>query len=104
MDSIELRGRVSALREWHEGYEELEAIDYSFALEFKDGQGPWSMFCDSEEDKVRALLVSHTAFLTVAWLLGEVARAFASGGGTQAVSCCVSINSFLTFHCVSVFD
>jgi len=65
VDSIELGGRVSALREWHEGYEELEALDYSFALEFKDGQGPWSMFCDSEEDKVRILLVSHTASLTV---------------------------------------
>ncbi|KIM74679.1 hypothetical protein PILCRDRAFT_698858 [Piloderma croceum F 1598] len=67
VDSMELGGRVSALREWHEGYEELEALDHSFALEFNDGQGPWSMFCDSEEDKVRILLVSNTASLTIVW-------------------------------------
>jgi MAP7 domain-containing protein 1 len=58
VDTVELRGRVSALREWHEAYEELEAIDHSFALEFTDGQGPWSMFCDSEDDKVRAFIIS----------------------------------------------
>jgi len=61
VDSIELRGRVSALREWHEGYEELEAINHSFALEFDDGQGPWSLFCDSEEDKVRLQGLLHQA-------------------------------------------
>lgn len=60
LDSVELRGRVSALREWHEGYEELESIDHSFAVEFKD-RGPWSMFCDSEEDKVRLLGLLHQA-------------------------------------------
>jgi hypothetical protein len=56
VDNVVLRGRVSALREWHEGYEELEALEHSFALEFNDGQGPWSLFCDSEEDKVRVSL------------------------------------------------
>jgi hypothetical protein len=52
LDSVDLRGRVKALKEWHEGYEELEAIPNSFAIEFKDGQGSWSMFSDSEEEKV----------------------------------------------------
>lgn len=52
LESVELRGRISGLREWHEGYEELRALPHSFALEFKDGQGPWSIFLDSEEEKV----------------------------------------------------
>ena len=51
---------MSALREWYEGYEELESIDHSFVVEFKD-QEPWSMFCDSEEDKVRLLGLLHQA-------------------------------------------
>lgn len=55
LDTIDLRGCVKALREWHEGYEELQAIPHAFALEFTDGQGPWSFFCDSEEDKVQPL-------------------------------------------------
>ncbi|KAG6850550.1 hypothetical protein H0H93_011749 [Arthromyces matolae] len=51
LDKIELRGTIRGLREWSEGYEELEAIPYSFAIEFKDGRGHWSMFSDSEEEK-----------------------------------------------------
>lgn len=56
LESVELRDRVSGLREWHEGYEELEALPHSFALEFNDDQGPWSIFLDSEEDKVSVYL------------------------------------------------
>lgn len=52
LDALELRGLLRALREWNEGYEYLEAIPFSFAIEFKDGRGHWSMFADSEEDKV----------------------------------------------------
>lgn len=52
MDRIELRGHVRGLREWNEGYEDLEAIPHSFALEFKDGRQSWSMYADSEEEKV----------------------------------------------------
>jgi hypothetical protein len=52
LDSFDLRGLVSGLKEWNQGYEELESIPYSFAVEFKDGQGSWSMFADSEEEKV----------------------------------------------------
>lgn len=70
VDSLELRGRVSTLREWHEGYEELEAIDHAFALEFNDSQGPWSMFCDSEEDKVCTGLISDRHSLMVGCLSG----------------------------------
>jgi hypothetical protein len=48
--AIEL-GRVRALREWHEGYDELEAIPNSFAVELKD-DAPSLFFADSAEDKV----------------------------------------------------
>ncbi|KAF8524163.1 hypothetical protein JB92DRAFT_2881364 [Gautieria morchelliformis] len=47
--AIEL-GRVRALREWHEGYDELEAIPNSFAVELKD-DSPCLFFADSAEDK-----------------------------------------------------
>ena len=52
MDSVQLRHRVAGLKEWYEGFEELEAIAHSFAIQFKDGQGTWSVFSDSEEEKV----------------------------------------------------
>jgi hypothetical protein len=51
VDRIDLKG-VKAMKEWNQGYEELEAIPHSFAIEFKDGQGSWSMFADSEDEKV----------------------------------------------------
>ena len=43
--------RIQALREWNEGYDELEAIPNSFAVEFKD-DAPCLFFADSAEDKV----------------------------------------------------
>lgn len=46
-------GRVAAVKEPHEGHEELEAIPHAFAVEFNDGENAWSMFCDTEGDKVR---------------------------------------------------
>ena len=52
MDNAELYGKVRGIREWNEGYEDLEAIPHSFVVEFVDGQAPWSMFADSEEEKV----------------------------------------------------
>lgn len=45
--------RVAAIKEPYEGYDELEAIPHSFAVEFADGEGAWSMFSDFEDDKVR---------------------------------------------------
>jgi len=50
MHAIEL-SYVRGLREWNEGYEELEAIPHSFAVELEDG-APWLFFADSAEDKV----------------------------------------------------
>lgn len=52
LDQLTLRGKVSGLREWNEGYEELKALPHSFAVEFKDGRGSWSMYTDTEDDKV----------------------------------------------------
>ncbi|KAF8074753.1 hypothetical protein FPV67DRAFT_1474871 [Lyophyllum atratum] len=61
LDKIELRGKLRGLREWNEGYEDLEAIPYSFAIEFKDDRGHWSLFSDSEEDKYKLLGLLHHA-------------------------------------------
>ncbi|KAG6906691.1 hypothetical protein DXG01_012561 [Tephrocybe rancida] len=61
VDKIELRGTIRGLREWNEGYEDLEAIPHSFAIEFKDERGHWSMFSDSEEEKYKLLGLLHHA-------------------------------------------
>ncbi len=42
---------VKALKEPTDGYENLEAIPFSFVIEFRD-RGPWSVYTDSEEEKV----------------------------------------------------
>ena len=44
---------IQRIREWQDGFEELQSIPNSFALEIKDMHDPWSMFTDSSEDKVR---------------------------------------------------
>lgn len=44
---------VRSTKDWQEGYEELEGIPHSFAMEFGDGRYAWSMYTDSAEDKVR---------------------------------------------------
>ena len=61
LDQIDLHNRVDSLREWYEGYEELKAIPNSFAIQFRDGQGSWSVFSDTEEEKVSARLPSSPA-------------------------------------------
>jgi len=62
LETVELHGRVKALKEWKDGYEELKSMDYSFVVEFKDCV--WCMFSDSEEDKFRFLgLIRHASAL-----------------------------------------
>jgi hypothetical protein len=72
LDTVELNGKVRGIREWNEGYEDLEAIPYSFAVEFVDDRGPWSMFADSEEEKVRYILMmislSLKAMISIGYL------------------------------------
>ena len=51
LEKVDLPGIVRGLKEWSEGYEALEAIPFSFVIEFKDG-GVWSLYSDSEEEKV----------------------------------------------------
>lgn len=51
LDCIDI-SHVRAVREWQDGFEELKSIPTSFAIEFNDGQGPWCMFTDTDEDKV----------------------------------------------------
>lgn len=52
LEKIELRGSVSGLKEWYEGYEDLQALAFSFVVEFKDLRKPLSMYADCEEEKV----------------------------------------------------
>jgi len=55
LNQLDLRGRIEALKEWNEGYEDLEAISFSFVVEFKGENDSWSIYADSEEEKVRFL-------------------------------------------------
>ncbi|KIM44913.1 hypothetical protein M413DRAFT_442886 [Hebeloma cylindrosporum] len=55
LDKVDLRGNVRGLKEWNEGYEDLEAIAFSFVVEFKTERKHWSMYADSEEEKYRIL-------------------------------------------------
>ncbi|CAG8668669.1 4114_t:CDS:2, partial [Acaulospora colombiana] len=50
IESFELRGSVSGIKEWKDGYDDIRAIPHSFAVEFMD-QPAWLFFADSEEDK-----------------------------------------------------
>jgi len=52
LDKVNLRGNVLSLKEWNEGYEHLEAIPFSFVVEFKTERKHWAMYADSEEEKV----------------------------------------------------
>ncbi|KAF9078046.1 hypothetical protein BDP27DRAFT_1253044 [Rhodocollybia butyracea] len=61
LDEVELRGQIGGLREPDEGFEELKAIKYSFAIVFKDGRDPWSVFGDTEEEKIKMLGMLHYA-------------------------------------------
>ncbi|KAK0474978.1 hypothetical protein IW261DRAFT_1568465 [Armillaria novae-zelandiae] len=51
IDQIQLCRKLNGLKGWSDGYEELEAIPNSFAIEFKDDHGPCAMFCDTEGRK-----------------------------------------------------
>ncbi|KAH9479616.1 hypothetical protein JR316_0008211 [Psilocybe cubensis] len=54
LDEVSLQGQLKALKEWHEGYDDLEAILFSFVVEFKNGEH-WALYADSEEDKYKIL-------------------------------------------------
>lgn len=49
--SVLALSRIKAIREWDEGYEELEFMPNGFAVELTDG-APWLFFVDSKEEKV----------------------------------------------------
>lgn len=73
MEKIDLQGNVGDLKEWYEGcYEDLEAIAFSFVVEFKDGREPMSMYADSEEEKVGITLntLNCPAYMSKYKLLG----------------------------------
>jgi len=56
LEKINFQGNVGGLKEWYEGcYEDLEAVAFSFVVEFKDGRVPMNMYADSEEEKFKLL-------------------------------------------------
>ncbi|CAA7269283.1 unnamed protein product [Cyclocybe aegerita] len=55
LGQVNLRGNIRALKEWNQGYDDLEAIAFSFVVEFKDERDHWSMYADSEEEKYKLL-------------------------------------------------
>ena len=62
MEEVTLAGKIKGLKEWSDGYEDLEAIPFSFVIEFHDQT--WSAFADSEDEKFRILgLLKHTSGL-----------------------------------------
>lgn len=52
METIPL-ARIQRIREWEEGFEELEPVTNSFALEIKGEHDARCMYTDNADDKVR---------------------------------------------------
>lgn len=52
LESIPL-SKIRRIREWQDGFEDLQSIPHSFALELQGVRDAWSMFTDSSDDKVR---------------------------------------------------
>ena len=73
LEKIDLQGNVGGLKEWHEGsYEDLEAVAFSFVVEFKNGRIPMNMYADNEEEKVGIALnnLNWLAYMSKFKLLG----------------------------------
>lgn len=73
LEKIDLKGNVGGLKEWYEGcYEDLEAVAFSFVVEFKDGRVPMNMYADNEEEKVGITLdtLNWLAYMSKYKLLG----------------------------------
>jgi hypothetical protein len=47
--------RIAGAKEWDDGFEELRAIEHSFAVTFTDGESPWLFYVDTNELKVSLL-------------------------------------------------
>jgi hypothetical protein len=52
LDVINIASQVETIREWFEGFEELQALPDSFAVMFKDGKRSISFTANSVRDKV----------------------------------------------------
>ena len=87
MDKLDLKDSIKGLKEWNEGYEDLEAIQFSFVVEFLRDRRYWSIFADSEEEKVQSkfLLVGEFTQFSAVQTLGP----FQSRWGT--VSCIILV-------------
>ena len=55
LGNVELKGRLRAVKEWSDGFEELRAIEHSFVLDFGDLQEPVSAYTDTAREKVSLL-------------------------------------------------
>lgn len=65
LDKLDLKGNVKGLKEWNEGYEDLEAIQFSFVVEFLRDSRYWSIFADTEEEKVSLRLLLADEFTKI---------------------------------------
>jgi len=65
LEKVDLKGKLRGLKEWNDGYEDLEAIAFSFVVEFKDNRPCWSMYADSDADKVSQCIIdlSHCVLI-----------------------------------------
>ncbi|KAG7093855.1 hypothetical protein E1B28_007493 [Marasmius oreades] len=61
LDELDLQGKLSGVREWDEGFDELKVVPHSFAIQFKGNRAPWAMFLDSAEEKDRLLGILYFA-------------------------------------------
>ncbi|KAF8625897.1 hypothetical protein AX15_005137 [Amanita polypyramis BW_CC] len=50
-EEVDICKQVRSVKEWEEGYEELEAIPNSFVMEFVKRGKTWMIYADNEEDK-----------------------------------------------------
>lgn len=69
--------RIQRIREWQEGFEELEPVTNSFALEIKGEHDARCMYTDNAEDKVRENKgICHRSPTLTVRDIGKPARAF----------------------------
>ncbi|KAF8623922.1 hypothetical protein AX17_007250 [Amanita inopinata Kibby_2008] len=60
-EEIRVGDQLKSVKEWNDGYEELEAIPHSFVFEFMEQGKNWMLFTDTEEDKYMILGFTYTA-------------------------------------------
>ena len=86
IDNVYLLGCIRSFKEWYEGYDHWEAIAFSFVVEFNEGRDNWSMFADSEEEKVNrnSVSININSFLILCCSQYRILGLFKIAGGLDA--------------------